>query len=188
LLSINRLIANIESLNDNPTPDRVLMSSASFPIFKESSNSFLDNSSLEFETFSDQTEETRNGSTTVHVDNSLLEYDSFCFEIEPAQEMLTSDDPLFPRPPLEPPDVEFFFNSKPEVISAVMNNIEELNEDECFDPGGEIDVSTNDEDDDYFPFMFVIRIFLLYLIYPEVFPLLLSAESEDTIFNPGISI
>nr|GFA39329.1 hypothetical protein [Tanacetum cinerariifolium] len=98
------------------------------------------------------------------------------------------DDPLFPRPPLEPPDVEFFFNSKPEVISAVMNNIEELNEDECFDPGGEIDVSTNDEDDDYFPFMFVIRIFLLYLIYPEVFPLLLSAESEDTIFNPGISI
>nr|GFB76808.1 hypothetical protein [Tanacetum cinerariifolium] len=31
LLSINRLIANIESLNDNPTPDRVLNSSALIP-------------------------------------------------------------------------------------------------------------------------------------------------------------
>nr|GEZ39640.1 hypothetical protein [Tanacetum cinerariifolium] len=32
LLSINRLIANIESLNDNPTPDHVLNCSISFPI------------------------------------------------------------------------------------------------------------------------------------------------------------
>nr|GEU45607.1 hypothetical protein [Tanacetum cinerariifolium] len=50
---------------------------------------------------------------------------------------------------------------------------------------GEIDVFANFEDDDYFPF--IIRIFLPYLIYPEVFPLLVSAESEDTIFDPGIS-
>nr|GEY89447.1 hypothetical protein [Tanacetum cinerariifolium] len=63
LLSINRLIADIESLNDNPTPDCVLKSSALFPIFKESDNSLslLDNSSPEFETFSDHTEETRSG-------------------------------------------------------------------------------------------------------------------------------
>nr|GEW35404.1 hypothetical protein [Tanacetum cinerariifolium] len=41
------------------------------------------------------------------------------------------DDPSFPRPPLEPPDVEFDFNpNSGEVISAVMNNI---GEDECFD-------------------------------------------------------
>nr|GEX20721.1 hypothetical protein [Tanacetum cinerariifolium] len=49
------------------------------------------------------------------------------------------DDPSFSRPPPEPPDVEFFFDFEPnsrEVISAVMNNIDELNEDECFDPGG----------------------------------------------------
>nr|GEW28903.1 hypothetical protein [Tanacetum cinerariifolium] len=91
LLSINRLIADIKTLNDNPTPDCVLKSSASFPIFEESDNSLSisDNSSPEFETFSDHTEETRSG----------------------------------------------------EVISAVMNNIDELNEDECFDPGGEIDSS-----------------------------------------------
>nr|GEW80015.1 hypothetical protein [Tanacetum cinerariifolium] len=71
---------------------------------------------------------------------------------------------------------------------SMMNNIDELNEDECFDPGGEIDVFTNVEDDDYFSFIFVIRIFLPYLIYPEVSPLLLSARNEDTIFDPSISI
>nr|GFB02436.1 hypothetical protein [Tanacetum cinerariifolium] len=52
LLSITRLISNIESLNDNPTPDRVLNSF-------EFDNSFLDNFSPEFETFCDHTEETR---------------------------------------------------------------------------------------------------------------------------------
>nr|GEZ70620.1 reverse transcriptase domain-containing protein [Tanacetum cinerariifolium] len=67
-----------------------------------------------------------------------------------------------------------------EEISVVMNTIDEL---ECFDPGREIDVFANDEDDDYFPFIFVIRIFLPYLIYPEVFPFLLSAENEDTILT-----
>nr|GEU51574.1 putative ribonuclease H-like domain-containing protein [Tanacetum cinerariifolium] len=77
------------------------------------------------------------------------------------------DDSSFPRPPPEPPDVEFFFDLEPNLISAVMNNIDKLNEDECFDPGGEINVFENVEDDDYFPFIFVIRIFLPYLIYPE---------------------
>nr|GEW20412.1 hypothetical protein [Tanacetum cinerariifolium] len=199
LLSINRLIANIESLNDNPTPDRVLKSSSSFPIFEESDNSLSDNSSPEFKTFSDHMEETRSGNTTTHANNSLPEYDSFCFEIESDQEKLTrivmndisddltidplleevdlflasdnlitqgirnidydsegdiyfleelliddsipipkneslnfdhQDDPSFPRPPLEPPDAEFDFElDSGELISAVMNNIIELNED-----------------------------------------------------------
>nr|GEX87868.1 hypothetical protein [Tanacetum cinerariifolium] len=61
------------------------------------------------------------------------------------------DNPSFPCPYSELPDVEFFFDSKPEVISAMMNNNDELNEDECFDPGGEIDVFTNVKDDDTFP-------------------------------------
>nr|GEX15236.1 hypothetical protein [Tanacetum cinerariifolium] len=63
LLNVNFLIANIESLNDNPTPDRVL---------------------------NDHTEETSSGSTTTHADNSLPKYDSFLFEIEPDQSELTS--------------------------------------------------------------------------------------------------
>nr|GEU54335.1 hypothetical protein [Tanacetum cinerariifolium] len=232
------------------------ISSTSFPIFEESDNSisYLDNSSPEFETFSDHMEETRSGSTTTHANNSFPEYDSFCFEIEPDQGRLTSvvikdisddstnepllkevdlflasdnlipsgienfgydsegdiyfleellvddsipfpknelpvfdhpDDLSLPRPPLEPPNVEFF---EPDLISAVINNIDELNEDECFDQGGDINVFENGEEDDYFPFIFAIRIFLPYLIYPEVSPLLLSAESEDTIFDPGIFV
>nr|GFD09560.1 hypothetical protein [Tanacetum cinerariifolium] len=187
LLSINRLIADIEFLNDNPTLDCVLKSSSSIPIFENSDNSlsYSDNSLPEFETFSDYTEEMRSGNTTAHANNSLPEYDSFCFEIEPDQGRLTSvvmknisdnstndplleenfdydserdihflekllsddsfslpenessnfnhhDDSSFPRPPPEPPDVEFFFDFEPnsgEVIAAVMNNIDELNED-----------------------------------------------------------
>nr|GEY97116.1 hypothetical protein [Tanacetum cinerariifolium] len=73
----------------------------------------------------------------------------------------------------------------PDVIAEEISD--KLNEDKCFDPGREINVSTKIKDDDYFPFMFVIRFFLPYFIFPEVSPLLLSAESEDTIFDPGIS-
>nr|GEY44681.1 hypothetical protein [Tanacetum cinerariifolium] len=87
------------------------------------------------------------------------------------------------RPPPEPPDDNF--DLKPEEISAVMEDIDEP--DEYFNPGGEIFVSTKIEDDNYFPFMFVIRFFLQYFIFPEISPLLLSAGSEDTIFDPGIS-
>ncbi|GJY19861.1 hypothetical protein Tco_0392427 [Tanacetum coccineum] len=95
LLNINRLISNIESLKNNPTPDRVLESPSPFPIPVADSDSFLeksdtpfshsDNSLPEFETFSHHTEETRSGSTTTHANNSLPEYDSFLFEIEPDQ-------------------------------------------------------------------------------------------------------
>nr|GEV32056.1 retrotransposon Orf1 [Tanacetum cinerariifolium] len=79
--------------------------------------------------------------------------------------------PSFPRPPPEPPNDEFEPDYG-EVSSAVMNTIDELNKD---DPGEEFNIFTNVEDDDYFSFMFVIRIFLPYLIYPEVSLLLLSA-------------
>ncbi|GKF57106.1 hypothetical protein Tco_0170643 [Tanacetum coccineum] len=90
-LNINRLIANIESLNDNSTPNCVLKSPSPFPIpdsnsFFEKSDtslSYSDNSLPEFESFSDHTEETSSGSTTTHANNSLPEYDSFHFEIEP---------------------------------------------------------------------------------------------------------
>nr|GEV76516.1 hypothetical protein [Tanacetum cinerariifolium] len=100
LFNVNLLIAKIESLNDNLTPDCVLKSPSPFPIpikdsgcfFEKSDTSlfYSDNSLLEFETFSDHTEETTSGSTTTHDDNSLPEYDSFLFEIEPNQGELTS--------------------------------------------------------------------------------------------------
>ncbi|GKA29380.1 hypothetical protein Tco_0715625 [Tanacetum coccineum] len=72
------------------------------------------------------------------------------------------------------------FNIKPD--APVINNVDALNEDECFDPrGGEINVKDNDS------FTFVIRTFLPFLTYPEVSPLLSSTKNEDTIYDLGIS-
>nr|GEZ27123.1 reverse transcriptase domain-containing protein [Tanacetum cinerariifolium] len=86
----------------------------------------------------------------LHVDNSISNSENKLSDNEESD----SDNPSFPRPPPKPPDAEFDFelNSK-EVISIVMYDNDEF---ECLDPRDEIDVSTNDEDDDYFPFMFVI--------------------------------
>ncbi|GKG19170.1 hypothetical protein Tco_0376269, partial [Tanacetum coccineum] len=74
LLNINCFIANIKSLNENPSPDRMFKSLFSVPIpvtdsdsfFEESDASFshFNNSLPEFETFSNHTAETRNGCTT----------------------------------------------------------------------------------------------------------------------------
>nr|GEV93832.1 hypothetical protein [Tanacetum cinerariifolium] len=71
------------------------------------------------------------------------------------------DNPSVPLPPPEPPDVEFDFKlDYEEEIPVVMND--------------------KDEIDDYSFFMFVI--------YSKMFLFFLSAESEDTIFDPGISV
>nr|GEV19634.1 hypothetical protein [Tanacetum cinerariifolium] len=116
----------------------------------------------------------------------LLGNDSISLPKNKSSNFDYNDDPSFPRPPPKPPDVEVFFDFEPnsgELISVVMNNIDELNEGECFDPGREIDVFENIEDDDNFPFIFVIRIFLPYLTYLKVSPLLLSDGSEDTILT-----
>ncbi|GKB53610.1 hypothetical protein Tco_0904363 [Tanacetum coccineum] len=162
-----------------------------------------------FEPFIDDTKETRSGSTTTNANNSLPEYDSLLFKVEPDQGGMTSVvmneisnnstndpllelpefesfhfDPSFPHTPPEPPDVEISLIIETDAL--VINNFDELNEDECFDPGGsEINVSQNVEDDD--SFTFVIQTFLPYLTYPEVSPLLSSTKNEDTIFDPGIS-
>nr|GEU67621.1 hypothetical protein [Tanacetum cinerariifolium] len=213
LLSRICLISNIESLNDNPTPDY------EFNSFK-SDNSLLDNFSPEFETFCDHTEETRSGNTT-HADKSLPEYDSFCFEIKSDQERLinlvkndipddSSNDLL-----LEEVDLLLSDNSIPPGIENFADDpegdirfLEELLIDESFlshessdsnfednpsiprpppeppdiktDAGEEIPVVMNDKDEDvdYSYFMFVI--------FDKMFSFLF-AESEDTIFDPGIS-
>nr|GEZ88900.1 hypothetical protein [Tanacetum cinerariifolium] len=108
------------------------------------------------------------------IDNLILSHESSDSNFE--------DNPSISRPPPEPPDDNFDLEA--EVILAVMEDIDEP--DEHFNPRGEIFVSTNIEDIDYFPFMIVIQIFLPYLILPEISSLLLFAESEDTIFDPGI--
>nr|GEW04996.1 hypothetical protein [Tanacetum cinerariifolium] len=167
LLSITRLISNIESLNDNPTPDCVLNSF-------ESNNFLSDTFSPEFETFYDYTEETR----SEEADLFLTSYNMIPPGIENVandsegdirflEELLIDDSILsqessysyfednssIPRPPPEPPDAE---TDAGEEIPVVMNNKDKF-------------------DEDYYFFMFY-RVFSF-----------LSAESEDTIIDPGIS-
>ncbi|GJZ69965.1 reverse transcriptase domain-containing protein [Tanacetum coccineum] len=100
----------------------------------------------------------------------------------PENETSTLDqflDPSSPCPLPDPPDIEVCFNMEPDV--PVINNVDELNEDECFDlGGGEINVKVDNS------FTFVTRTFLPYLTYPAVSPLLLSTRNEDNIFDPGI--
>nr|GEU30169.1 hypothetical protein [Tanacetum cinerariifolium] len=212
LLSITRLISNIESLNDNPTPDRVLTSF-------EFDNSLSDNFLPEFEFFYNYSKETRSGNTT-HADNSLPEYDSFCFEIEPDQEKLIylvkNNIPDNSSRDLLLEEADLFLASDNSIPSGIENIaddpkgdirfLEELlindsilsheSSDSNFkdnpsiprpspeppdaetDTGDEIPVVMNDKDEDvdYSSFIFVI--------FDKVFSLL-SAESEDTIFDPG---
>ncbi|GJU48005.1 hypothetical protein Tco_1217560 [Tanacetum coccineum] len=157
LLNINRLIANIESLNDNSTPNCVLKSPSPFPIpvsnsFFEKSDtslSYSDNSLPEFESFSDHTEETSSGSTTTHANNSLPEYDSFHFEIEPDQGELTNV--VMGEPRVHVPNV---LPTHPNLLI--------------------------DSD-------FLIRTFLPYFTYLVISYFLFSSGNEDTIFDPGIS-
>nr|GEZ24228.1 hypothetical protein [Tanacetum cinerariifolium] len=104
----------------------------------------------------------------LHVDNSISSSEHELSDNEASD----FDNPSFPRPPPEPPDAEFDVKTDTgEEISFVMNTIDEI---ECLDPRDEFD------NDDYFSFMF--------LIYSKVFSFLLFAESEDTIFDPGIFV
>nr|GEZ32762.1 reverse transcriptase domain-containing protein [Tanacetum cinerariifolium] len=109
----------------------------------------------------------------LHVDNSILNSKHELSDGEASG----FDNPSVPLPPLEPPDEEFDFELDSEnEISVVRNTIVEF---ECLNPRVEFDVS-NDENDDYSSFIFVI--------YAKVFSFLLSVESEDTIFDPSISV
>ncbi|GKA36258.1 hypothetical protein Tco_0722749, partial [Tanacetum coccineum] len=75
----------------------------------------------------------------------LPEFESFHFDL----------DPSFPRLPPEPPDVKISLIS--ETDASVINDFDKLNEDECFDPGGEINVEVDNS------FTFVTWTFLLFL-------------------------
>ncbi|GKA39356.1 hypothetical protein Tco_0731907 [Tanacetum coccineum] len=205
LLNINVLIAKIESLNDNPTPDCVLKSSSPFPIPVEDNDSFFeksdtslsysDNSLPEFETFSDHTEETSSGSTTTHSDNSFPEYDSFLIEIEPDQGELTSvvmDDilgeprvhmsnvlPTHPTLMLDsnfiPSDDSLGFDLEVSFPSGTRNKI--------FDLGIFFEVQSK---------RFLSRdTFSISFIRNPLFPVIetllpFSSKNEDKVFNPGI--
>ncbi|GKC94685.1 hypothetical protein Tco_1160127 [Tanacetum coccineum] len=211
----DRLVTNIESLKNNPTPDYVFKSPSSFPIpvmdsdsfFEESNTSLsnLDNSLPEFETFSDHTEETRSGSTTTHANNSLPEYDSFLFKIEPDQGGLTSvvifdnsNDPLLELPESESFHFDFHDDSSfprppPEPPDVEISLIIEtdapvINNFDKLNKDECFDPGGNEINVDVDnSFTFVTWTFLPFLTYPEVSPLHSSTKNEDTIFDPDIS-
>nr|GEU76355.1 hypothetical protein [Tanacetum cinerariifolium] len=104
----------------------------------------------------------------LRVDNSISNSEYEFSESEDSD----FDNPSVPLPPLEPPDEEFDFEKDfGNEILVVRNTIVKF---ECIDTRVKFDVF-NDENDDNSYFMFA-----------KVFSLL-SAESEDTIFDPGIS-
>nr|GEY04902.1 hypothetical protein [Tanacetum cinerariifolium] len=164
----------IESLSNR---DTLLNSSLKFDYLEEFSGELMHSSIIDKERIRREHEEYISLMEKLLAINSCIESDDYDSkrDIHFIEELLVNDsislpknelfyfdhhDNLaFPRPPSEPPNVESFFDLEPnsgEVISAVINNIDELNEDECFDLRGEINVFTNVEDEDYFPFIFVI--------------------------------
>nr|GEY93105.1 hypothetical protein [Tanacetum cinerariifolium] len=139
LLSITRLISNIESLNDNPTLDLVLNS------FK-SDKSLSDNFSPEFETFYDHSEETRKEANLFLASDNTIPPGIENFANNPEgdirflEELLINDsilshessdsnfedNPSISRPPPEPPDAE---TDEGEEIPVVMNDKDKFDED-----------------------------------------------------------
>nr|GEY00024.1 hypothetical protein [Tanacetum cinerariifolium] len=104
-------------------------------------------------------------------DNSILNSEHESSESEESN----FDNTSVPLPPPEPPDEELDFEIDfGNEFSVERNTIVEF---ECIDARVKFDVS-NDKNDDLSYFMFVISVKVFYL---------LSTESENTIFDPGIS-
>nr|GFC58469.1 hypothetical protein [Tanacetum cinerariifolium] len=103
----------------------------------------------------------------LRVDNSIQNYEHEYSESEDSD----FDNPPVLLPPPEPPDKEFDFEIE---ISVVRSAIVKF---ECIDARLKFDVF-DDENDVLSYFMFVI--------FYKMFSFL-SAESEDAIFDPGIS-
>nr|GEY22470.1 hypothetical protein [Tanacetum cinerariifolium] len=203
LLNINLLIANIEALNDNPTPSSDFItksSSTSLNSLLEETNTF-DNSLPEFETFCFDLKEissgkVSSGSTTTHFDSSL--YDSFIFDLS-----------INPFPPADRSDFYEFADELSHIISSPKYD--------CFYFKNEPNSGnfTMDVVEDIFPtreprvhialpthptlqlnldfilssesiFAYVVWIFLPFLSYSVAPHYHLSFRNEDTIFDLGI--
>nr|GEZ30753.1 hypothetical protein [Tanacetum cinerariifolium] len=110
----------------------------------------------------DDSDEEVDADDDLRIDNSIQNSEHEFAESEDSD----FDNPSVPLPPSEPPDEEFDFE------------IDTIVEFECIDARVKFDVF-NDENDNLSYFIFVI--------FDKMFSLL-SAENEDTIFDPGISV
>lgn len=195
LLNVNLLISRIDALNDSTT---------SSPIPDMDSDFLPELGIFRFE-------ETSSGSPTIHADISLPDYECFNFEIdsipisdnplrdpllEDVDRFLAADDSIPPgiendendilfdslssRPPAKPPD-EVFESDTNKVIFGVDDDIFEQDV-----PVLNI-LPTQPTRDSEFDFALTIRVFQPFYTY-TIISSFHSTGSEDTVFDPGISI
>nr|GEV84793.1 hypothetical protein [Tanacetum cinerariifolium] len=136
LLTINQCPRPLENFHANTIVETLTTS----PILVENSDSFRED--INIFTGTDELlppsieSDDIDSEGEIHVLEELLIDDSISISKNESSDLDHQDDPSFPCPPPEQPDVEFDFEpNSGEVISAVMNNIDKLNEDECFNPG-----------------------------------------------------
>nr|GFA44136.1 hypothetical protein [Tanacetum cinerariifolium] len=189
LLNVHLLIANIETLKDNPTPSSKLLtksSSTSPKSFLEETNTFH-NSLPEFKNFYFDLEEISSDSTTIHSDISLPDYEAFYFDDDHIEEISSDSTTTHSYVSLSEYD-SFIFNlandqdlpDPGELISIFNFGIRENLSTTC--------VNLPIEDDHSPLLAYVVWIFLSYLTYPVIPPYLRPFGNEDTIFDPGIII
>ncbi|GJT08807.1 hypothetical protein Tco_0843269 [Tanacetum coccineum] len=194
LLNVNRLVAKIEALKDNPVPSSVVVtkSTSTFPnLFLEETNTF-DNSLPESETFCFNLEEPSIAMSHYFIlIQSLPDYKAFLhfppadrsdfYHEEFADELAQI---------ISQPEYDCFFKDEPELGNFTMDvvgNIFQTREPRVHVlnvlPTLELDFIPSSES----IFAYVVWIFLPFLFIPVIPPYLLSCGDEDTIFDPGIS-
>nr|GEW74732.1 reverse transcriptase domain-containing protein [Tanacetum cinerariifolium] len=105
----------------------------------------------------------------IHFLEELLGNDFIPLPKNESSNFVHHDDPSFPRPPPKLLDDGVFFDFEPnsgELISAVMNNIDELNKDECFDLGGGHVRGLEDDEEGLYDVLFKLESILDVLFCP----------------------
>jgi hypothetical protein len=177
LLNVNLLISRIEALNNPPT----------FSPIPVMDSDFLP----ELEIF--RFEETSSGNPTIHADISLPDYECFNFEIDsepisdnPSRNPLLEDvDPFLVADDLIPPGIE---NDENDILSDLLSSRPPAKPpDVDFESGMNEDIFRMVDEVSKLEFSFVIRVFQPFFTYP-IISSFHSTGSEDTVFDPGISI
>nr|GEY87874.1 reverse transcriptase domain-containing protein [Tanacetum cinerariifolium] len=172
LFTINPLPHNLTNDNTN------VESFSSLPISIQESDSCreeidvisITNDVLPPSVYNDNSDEEVDAVNVLRVDNFIQNSEHEYSESED----FDFDNPPLPLPPPKPPYKEFDFEINFEnEISVVMNTIFKF---ECIDARVKFDVFNDENDNSYFMFVIFVKVFSF-----------LSAESEDTIFDHGIS-
>ncbi|GKF66532.1 hypothetical protein Tco_0193049, partial [Tanacetum coccineum] len=197
LLNVNRLVAKIEALKDNPVPSSVVVtkSPSTFPnLFLEETNTF-DNSLPESETFCFNLEEPSSGCTTTYSDSSFSKYDSFIFDLSINSYHPADRSDLYHEEfadelahIISPPEYDYIrFNNEPELGDFTMDVVGDIyptREPIVHVPNVLTTYPTLNLDLDFILFsdslfVYIVWIFLPFLTYPIAPPYLLSCRNED---------